>query len=89
MSNYVDSTMVMLCWNPNSPEIALVPWPDQAMVSHQYQNSSLACERDIQEMTFEQRQQAVMAEAIKLVERDGCPADVVHRVLSGLAEYQA
>lgn len=89
MNNKIDATTFMLCWTPNTSNVALVPWPDTTMQSRSYLKTSLACYAATHEMSFEQRKQLVRNEANKLINEDGCPEDIVHNVLSALAEYES
>jgi hypothetical protein len=79
----------MLCWNQNSAEVALVPWPDYARASDRYDCTGLACNKDVQRATFEQRKTIVFIEAWHLVIGDGVDPAAVHRALWPLDEYRA
>ena len=88
MDNKIDATTVMLCWTPFTSDVTLVPWPDKSMLSRGYLKTSLACYQYVHEMSFNERRKLISDEAKKLIDEDGCPEDVVHQVLSRLAEYQ-
>ncbi len=60
----------MLCWDPDSERVALMPWPDRARRSDAYRMSGLACYSHVQGMTFEQRKTVVFIEAMHLVVRE-------------------
>lgn len=78
----------MLCWNPGSAEVALIPWPDFRNLSEPYSRSSLAAFSDLHDMDFSERRAKVFVEALHLIVRDGCEPAAVHRALSALAEYR-
>lgn len=83
----VTAKQVMLCWNPGTDQVALIHWPDRERLSDQFDFSCLACNSDVQEMSFEQAQAQVFMEAMHLIVRDRVDPDAVHRALSGLKEY--
>ena len=85
---YMNATNAMLCWNPESNEVALIPWPDTERRSEKYLMSSLAAYADVRKMTFEQRKAKVFIEAAHLIVRDGCDPASVHFALLGLEEYR-
>ena len=78
----------MFCWTPETDQAALVPWPDTRNLSGKYTFTALACYANFRRMTFEGRKTQILCEAIHAIVRDRVPADVVHRVLLPLAEYQ-
>lgn len=78
---------VMLCWNTDSADVALVPWPDPKGLSCRYQRTSMACYSEVQHMTFEQLKTQCFIEAMHLIVRDGCDPQAVHRALLGVTEY--
>lgn len=77
----------MLCWNPGTSEIALVPWPDVDRRSEGYTRTALACTSSVHEMTGAERTAIVYIEAIHLIVRDKCDPMAVHAALLGLSEY--
>lgn len=80
----------MLCWTPDTDQVALVPWPDRiGGRSDRYQMTALACDARLQRMSFPERMAVVFAEAMHLIVRDGCDPRAVHRALLGLDEYRA
>ncbi|MBC17055.1 MAG: hypothetical protein CL942_08390 [Desulfovibrio sp.] len=78
----------MLCWNPGIDEIALVPWPDETMISAKYLSACLANHAHVQEMDFEQRKTLIFIEAMHMIIRDKCDPMAVHKTLCGLEEYR-
>ncbi|OHV78532.1 hypothetical protein [Rhizobium sp. LCM 4573] len=88
MTTVADATSMMLCWNPGTADVALIPWPDTARQSDQYRSTSLACYTHIRTGNFEYRKTTVFILAMTLIVRDKCPAEAVHEALLGLAEYQ-
>ena len=84
----MNATNTMLCWNPGTKEVALIPWPDKNQLSYQYPMSVLACYTDVRNMNFEQRKKIVFIEAMHLIVRDGCDPQAVHLALLDLDEYK-
>ena len=85
---YPDATEMMLCWNPGTVEVALIPWPDYSGASRRYRSSTLACWEHVRCLSFRQRKLFVFTEAMHLIMRDSVPAQAVHEVLLGLTEYR-
>ncbi len=79
----------MLCWTPNSNQVALVPWPDTERRSDSYDSTCLACDSCIQGASFAKRKLIVYVEALKLVVRDGVDPLALHRALLPLREYRS
>lgn len=77
----------MLCWNPDSAEVALIPWPDQKQKSDPYDMTGLAAYTHVQEASFEKRKTIVFIEAMHLIIRDKVDPLAVHEALLGLDEY--
>ena len=86
---YCNAANAILCWNPRSNEVALVPWPDTHGKSDHYMMTSLAVYTHVRESDFEQRKAIVFIEAMHLIVRDGCDPASVHGALLGLDEYRA
>lgn len=78
----------MLCWNPGTDEVALVPWPDTTDLSGRYFGTALACYTNVQKKDFEQRKAQVFIDAMHLIIRDKCDPMAVHKTLLGLDEYR-
>lgn len=84
----MNATNAMLCWDPDSDHVALLPWPDTARRSDRYRMTTLACNAELHQMTLEQRKTQVFIEAMHLIIRDNCDPKAVHRALMGLDEYR-
>lgn len=82
-------TNTMICWNDKSAVVALVPCPDVAGISDDYNYTWGACDRYVQIDSFENRTSAVFINAVQMIVRDECDPMTVHRVLLGLEEYRA
>ncbi len=78
---------MMLCWDPGTDNVALVPWPDTTGKSDRYLMTGLACYTHIQNMDFEQRKKQIFIDAMHLIVRDRCDPASVHAALLGLEEY--
>jgi hypothetical protein len=78
-------TNTMLCWNPGG-DVELFPLGDTR--ADKYDMSSLATYRHIQQGSFEHRKTMVFIEGMKLIIRDGCDPQKVHKALLGLEEYR-
>lgn len=78
----------MLCWTPNTDQVALVAWPEGVDASRKFERSGLACYPEVRALPFEQRKTAVFIEAMHLIVRDGCEPKAVHAALLGLEEYR-
>lgn len=87
-SDYLTADKMMLCWNPGTDQVRLVPWPDFARRSESYLMTGLACNAIFQKLDFEQRKAAVFIEAMHLIVRDKCDPLAVHRALLALSEYR-
>jgi hypothetical protein len=84
----INATNHMLCWNTDSADVKLVPWPDTKGISRAYDMSGLACYKDIRGMTFEQRKIAIFVEAMCLIIRDHVNPSALHKELYKLEEYK-
>lgn len=78
----------MLCWNPESSDVAIIPWPDTTGQSKKYRMSGLAAYTHFQEMAFSRRKLMVFIEAMHLIIRDKCDPMAVHNALLELEEYE-
>lgn len=78
----------MLCWNPNTDQVALVPHPDYRGLSDNYIMTSLAAYAVVNGMSRTERQALAFSEAMKLIVRDGCDPHAVHQAMMGLEEYR-
>lgn len=85
----MNCTNTMYCWTPGTAQVALVPWPDPERKSRKYESSLGACMSSMHEMTFEERQITLLADAMAMIVRDKCDPLAVHRALMGLEEYSA
>ena len=83
-----DCTNSMLCWDPGTANVKLVPWPDKARASDAYRMTALACNSYMHDMDFEQRKAIAFIEAMHLIVRDKVEATAVHNAMLGLAEYR-
>ena len=83
-----NATNSMLCWNCDSSDVALVPWPDYERKSDKYDMTSLACYADCNSASFEKRKMIVFLEFAHLVVRDGVCPFALHNVLLELDEYR-
>lgn len=79
----------MLCWNPGTAQVALLPWPDAARRSDRYRMTCLASDERLHRMRFPERMAVVYVEAMHLIVRDRCDPMAVHRALLPLDEYRA
>lgn len=88
MQSHHNATNTMVCWTPGTSDMALVPWPDVTMQSNHYRSSALACYVEVRNGAFEFRKTTIFILAMKMIIRDKCPSEAVHKTLLGLAEYQ-
>lgn len=77
----------MLCWNPDSDQVALVRWCGEYDRSIGYLMTDFACCSRYQEEPFEGRKTLVFIQAMHLIIRDRVDPMAVHRALLGLREY--
>lgn len=77
----------MLCWNPGTSEVIVVPWPDVDRKSKKYKMSCLACYSEVRAMSEERRKAMVFIEAVHLMVRDKCDPMAVHQAMLSLDEY--
>jgi len=85
---YRNASNTILCWNPGSSDVALIPWPDKFHRSDKYKMSALAAYTHVKDMNFEQRKAIVFITAMHLIVRDECDPASVHYALLGLEEYR-
>lgn len=78
----------MVCWNPGTDQVALIPWPDTQGVGDKYMMSALACYSHVQEMSFVKSKAMAFIQAIHLIVRDKCDPMAVHNAMLGLEEYR-
>src|SRR5690349_10389675 len=83
----LSATNAMLCWTPGTTLVGLVPWPDHAGWSRLYRYHDFACWDGMGLLSTERRRAYVLATALQLITRDGCPAYAVHNALLSLDEY--
>jgi hypothetical protein len=79
----------MLCWNPGTDQVAIVPLSDYRDNSEGYLKTHLACMAQTHELTRPQRKLLVLILAFVLIVREKCDPAAVHRALSELSEYRA
>lgn len=84
----MDYTNAMLCWTPNSDQVALVPWPDNIGRSRRYHRTGGAAFVYLQEGSFELRKLRVFIDAVHLIIRDHVDPQAVHKALYELDEYR-
>ncbi|MBE7422328.1 MAG: hypothetical protein HS110_07850 [Zoogloeaceae bacterium] len=84
----MDVTNGILCWTPNTADVAVVPWPDEAGFSEGFGMTALGCWNYARHLEFEERKALVFVEAMHLIVRDKMPADAVHAALWVLDEYR-
>jgi hypothetical protein len=80
-------TTAMWCWNPNSADVCVVPWPDPQARSARYDYTSGACYAIVHTFTPAQRERYVLAEALRLITHYRCDVDAVHRAFLAIKEY--
>lgn len=78
----------MLCWNPGTRDVAVLPWPDYDMRSDKYMCSDLACWDHIREMGERGRKKVALSTAIKVITEYGCDPRAVHEAMLELDEYR-
>ena len=79
---------MMLCWNPGTSEVDVVPWPDKIRLSDKYQMSTLACNEHMRKAPRRDRKTYAFIEAMVLIIRDECDPMAVHKALLNLEEYK-
>lgn len=84
----MDARNFMLCATPNSDRAALVPWPDYAGASDEYEYTLLACSEAFRSLGFEGRKKMIFIEAMHLIVGDGVDPQALHKALLGLPEYR-
>lgn len=84
----MDSRNMMICWNANGGEVALIQHPDKKGDSDQYFFSALACNSDFKKLDFEERKKIIFIEAMHMIVRDKVDAMKLHSVLLALDEYR-
>lgn len=79
----------MICWNPNSDQVSLIPWPDNADMQDRLSLSMSwgACNLFLHDLSFEVRKCEVFIKAMHLIVRDGVNPDAVHKAFLGIEEY--
>jgi hypothetical protein len=82
------ATEAMICWNPGTAEIAVVPWPDAARRSAGLRMSAGACDMEFHEMPPDQRLALLFIHFNTIVVRDRVPAEAAHRAFLAIDEYR-
>jgi len=79
----------MIIWTGDG-RVGLQKWParGQRLFKGAFESSWGACCMEVQEANFEQCKTMVFINAMRMIVRDKCDPEVVHRVLSELEEYQ-
>ena len=78
----------MICWNPGTDQVAIVPHPDRQGLSDKYLMTGLGAYKHVKEATFEDRKTIAFIEAVHLIIRDGCEPHAVHQAMMKLEEYR-
>ena len=81
-----NATNGMLCWNPETDQVEVGPWPDRTGWSANYKMSALA-PTAVKKASFQKRKTIVFIEAVHLIVRDKCDPEAVHKALLNLEEY--
>lgn len=95
MNNYqrppasLSAKEAILCWNPGTDQVAVVPWPDTDNRCEPFSMTSLACHLDVRRMSFDMLKDHVFREAMHLIVRDECDPRAVHMALISIKEYCA
>jgi hypothetical protein len=79
---------VMLCWNPDSDQVALIDLADPYNLSKEYSRKTFAYFSGFRKCSFEKRKAQLFIEAMHLIIRDGCSPEAVHKALLELEEYR-
>ena len=85
---YPSAKTMILCWDPNSSRVAMMPWPDPVGHCDKFQRTALAPYYVVRQMNFEQLKSQCFIEAMHLIVRDGCDPRAVHKALKCCAEYR-
>ena len=81
-------TEAMICWNPDTDKIAVVPWPDQKRWSKQYQATTGACEARLHDMDEAQRGRMLFIHFNTIVVGDHVGVEAAHQAFLEIDEYR-
>ena len=81
-------TEAMICWNPDTDEIAVGPWPDKTDWSKRYLMSDGACEFRLHDMDEAQRGRMLFIHFNTIVARDQVGVEATHRAFLEIDEYR-
>jgi hypothetical protein len=77
----------MICWNPGTGQVAVVPHPDHARLSQGFQMTTGACDSNWPK-TKSALRTAMFIEAAHLIVRDRCDPQAVHSAFLVVDEYR-
>jgi len=80
-------TNSMVCWNPGTDQVKIVPWPDYGRLSQGYQCTGLGCYLHVQKMNFESRKAMAFITAMHIIIQSECDPKSVHNAFLSLEEY--
>ncbi len=83
----VKADQVNFCWTPNSDKVALVPFPDDAGLSVNYQSADLGCNQLFRQLEGEKKQMYLYRLAVEVMTEDKVDAKTVHNCLMHVSEY--
>ena len=81
-------TEAMICWNPDTDEIAVGPWPDQTGWSKQYLASVGACEARLHDMDEAQQGRTLFIHFNTIVVGDNVGVQAAHQAFLKIDEYR-
>ena len=81
-------TEAMICWNPDTDEIAVGPWPDYTRWSNKYLASTGACETRLHDMDEAQRGRMLFIHFNTIVVGDSVDVQAAHQAFLEIDEYR-
>ncbi len=83
----IPAKQAMLCWNPGTDQVVVVPWPDTAGRSSGHLSTGLSCYEAFRKAGPTAMRAGIFVEAMHLIVRDRCEPLAVHRALLRIPEY--
>jgi hypothetical protein len=92
---YQTADKLMLCWNPDTDQVAVFEFPPSddnwerySRQTSRYEMTTMGCESRFHGISFEHRKLLVFIEAMHLIVRDKCDPIAVHRAMLNIREYR-
>lgn len=79
----------IVCWTPDTDEIALVEWPDEQRLSARFACTALACDMMVHGMSRDKRIIYTLLVALRCIVAYNIPPDIVCQTFDKLEEFSS